>query len=131
VGEGTPTNTKAPTTSQGNESKDKAGGRGTPIITKAPITNQGMTSSKDKDSEGSRDTPIKGTTHTTNQSPLSKEKALDLSLGTPTQGKVQLKNLMTSSKAIEAGKGTPSRDKAPEITYKVTRSKEKALDASC
>jgi len=69
--------------------------------------------------------------HTTNQPPLSKEKAPKVSLGAPTQGKVQLKNLVTSSKAIEAGKGTPSRDKAPKVTYKVTQSKEKALEASC
>jgi hypothetical protein len=38
---------------------------------------------------------------------------------------------MTSSKAIKASKGTPSRDKAPEVTYKVTQSRIKALKASC
>jgi hypothetical protein len=129
MGKGTPTNTKAPTTSQGNESKDKARSKGTPIKSKMPITNQGMTSSKDKDSEGAGILQSKAL-HTTNQLPLSKEKTLEVSLGTPIQGKVQLKNSVTSSKAIEAGKGTPSRDKAPGVTYKITRSRRKALEAS-
>jgi hypothetical protein len=130
MGKGTSTNTKAPTTSQGNESKDKARGKGTPTKSKVPISNQGMTSSKDKMVKGDETFQSKAL-HTTNQLPLSKENAPEVSLDTPTQGKVQLKNSMTSSKAIEAGKGTPSRNKALEVTYKVTRSREKALEASC
>ncbi len=66
-----------------------------------------MTSSKDKDNDGGKDTPIKGTTHTTNQPPLFKEKAPKVSFGTPTQGKVQLKNLMTLSKDKAIRQGYP------------------------